>query len=119
MGGDVQVIMVSCETLAIFITKPAGTNLIPIYEALSFDTSSDNPNQGSKRETIRTAIVAALQHYGLAFPRDRDNVRAIGHIDGIPAAGSCGDTTVTVSAAEGEHMGVLAALTLAVFLGFQ
>jgi len=118
---DVSFILMSCETVAIVITKPAGTNLLPIYESLSYyDNSADNPNQGSKRKFLRSAMKAQLAPYGLDFPPNENNPRAIGHISVPVTASAC---TVAapdaISAAQTERMGVLAMLVLTVLLGVQ
>merc|ERR1712050_142048 len=78
----------NCETVAIVITKPKGTNLAPIYESLSYFSSTENANQGRKRAALRTAINTALASYGLNFPHNEGNLRAIGNIAGMPSASS-------------------------------
>jgi len=124
---EVAVILMSCETLAIIISKPAGTNMIPIYEALGTSSSYD-----SKINDLRIAMNTHLAPYGLEFP-DEHHPRAIGHIDGRPSssttcrAESSGDPVDNstddstngpeINGAHSKHLGVLTVLMLKVLSG--
>jgi len=128
---DVQVVIQNCDTVAIIITQPVNTNMIPIYESLSFYTHQDNPNWGSKRPALRDAINTAMDPYGINFEANAQNRRSIGHLDSRPSSlGGCTgiseqDDIITISAGQGGHMGmieqmgVLAVLMLTSMLAFQ
>jgi len=119
---EVQPVIMNCETVAIVIRPPVGTNLIPIYESLSYYQSQGtgaNTNQGSKRVALRTALNAALNSYGLNFPHNEQNPRAIGNIAGAPSASSsCTAAEITISSdAQIKQISVLATLIVAALLG--
>merc|ERR1712032_533258 len=98
------------------------TNLIPIYESLSYYNSNDNPNQGSKRVALRVALTTALASYGLNFPHNEHNPRAIGNVAGVPtASSSCiatgDDGRIQISNAHSKHIKMLVALLVTAIFG--
>lgn len=131
---DVDVLIRSCEEVVIIITQPEGTNptdLVPIYEALSWYTSGDNSNQGSQREVLKTDLDTALAHLNITLDDSNKFPRMIDKIINKPTVSSPSpcvlgeedDKTVKSdqekNGVHGEGAGVLTAIMVTASLSFQ
>jgi len=115
---DVVVRVQTCNTVAATIGK-LGENVIPLYEALAFHQSNDNPNQGSKREEIRQKVDEFVQNFwpnkSVSVPRSEGNARIIGFKSEMPEllVDGCGLGATNVTDAANVATNMMAALTAA------